>query len=95
MPNILQAQSGQTNQVDSIAGPGSYESGDGFSITTNLGRVDEATAEIDNSTWDARATGVADNNTVVVSVFSSDSAGEAPQDTDLSGDEITYSASRL
>ena len=94
MGSILTAVKGQGLDVNSVAGPTSYNTG-GFTIPTDLGRVDEATLQIDNSSFETRVDSIASNNQIAAQVFSQGSGTEASQDSDFSGDTVTYQAYRL
>lgn len=93
MPHtVLNAASGQLEEQTSVSGPNSYDATNGFSISTNLPRVDEAQTQISAGSVETRVESIASDNTIVVSVFSAASGGELPADTTLSQDTITYSA---
>lgn len=92
--NKLVAQSGQVTEADSTSGPGSYPTG-GFSIQTNIGRVDQAMVEGDNGTYDYELNSVASHNVVVVQAYNNSTGSEVSSNTDLSGDTITYAAYML
>lgn len=94
MSDILRAASGQQSESLSQDGPSSYPSG-GFSIRTNLGRVDEAMVQTDDMGFDAKVSQVTDNNVLQVAVVSQDSGNEVSDSTDLSGVSFTYDAYRL
>lgn len=94
MPDVLRARSHQQIEADSISGPGSYESGVGFSIRSNLGRVDEVDVEVNNADYEARAS-VADNNAIVATFHSQASGTELPDAADLSTDTVHWTAYRL
>lgn len=94
MPNVLRARSHQQAEADSVSGPSSYASGTGFSIRSNLGRVDEVDVEIDNASWEARAS-VADDNAIVAQFYSQGSGTEVADATDLSADTVHWTAHRL
>lgn len=94
MPNVIRGERGLL-ALESFTGPGTYDSGAGFTHTTKIGRVDEALVEVDDAQWDARVDSKS-NGDVVVKVYSADTAGtEAPDDTDLSGDNFTLFSGRL
>ena len=99
MTNVLRARSHQQTEADSVSGPSSYTSGDGFSVRSNLGRVDQVDPEIDNNLWEARLDSIASNNTMVFQFFSQSTSGasapEAPDGTDFSGDKVHWTAHRL
>lgn len=93
-PNILRAASGQQAETSSEAAPSSYPTG-GFTVSTDLGRVDEAMVEGDDGSWEVRLDSVSSKTDLDVQVFSQDGTGEAAGGTDLSGMGITYDAKRL
>lgn len=90
----LVARSGQVTESNDTSGPTSYPTG-GFSVRTNIGRVDEALVEGDSGTNVYEKTSVGDNNAIVIQAFSQASGGEIAAGTDLSGDTITYTAYML
>lgn len=95
--NLLTAMSGQQSASDTATGPQSYDTG-GFSVRTSLGRVDRATASVDNGDREARVTDTGSQDTanyVNIQVYQQGGAGEVSQDTDLSGDEFLIDAKRL
>jgi len=89
-PTPLVARSGQLQETDHVSGPNSYATG-GFSVRTNIGRVDNQIVEGDNATYEFRAS-VADNNAIVVSAYSQSTGTEVAANTDLSGVTVTYTA---
>lgn len=92
--NLMRATSGELSETSEVTGPNSYQSG-GFTISTDVGRVDEASIEVSSDdTWIAQVT---DTNTtsIIATVRSMDSGNEAANDTDLSAVEFTYTAHRL
>jgi len=91
---ILEATQGQQNEGRSFAGPSSYPTG-GFSARSDLGRVDEATVQVDNGSYDAHVESVADNNALIVQVVEEDTASEVGGGTDLSGETFVQTAYRL
>lgn len=93
MARILRAAKEQQSDHDSTSGPGSYSTG-GFSIRTNLGRVDEFDVDAADATYEAQAS-VSDNNALVVEAHAQDGTGETAAGTDLSGVTFHYSAYRL
>lgn len=82
-PSILQAETGETIEVQPDAGDddNTYQTG-GFSYSSALGRVDTAIAQIQSTSQSAKVTSIVNNNTVVVQVFSQGSgvAGEEGQE---------------
>lgn len=91
---ILRAQNGMQTNVDSASGPSSYPTG-GFSVSTDLGRVDEASVDIDNPLYEARLDSVTSKNSLLVEAYSQASGTELAAGTDLSTDSVTYTAHRL
>jgi len=98
-PNVLRTSSGQLQAADSVDGPSSYPTG-GFSVNTDLGRVNTAMVDSNNDSYEARATGVGSAGSgtqegfVVVQLYSQDGTGEVDAGTDVSGTEVSYSAFR-
>lgn len=96
MPNILRAASGQQSDIDSVSGPTTYPSNAGvFSVRTDLGRVDQAMVQVDNSQLTTRVESISSNNILNISVNSVATATPVQAGTDLSGDTFTYAAWRL
>lgn len=94
-PDILEAASGETFEATSFTAPSSYTSG-GYQHTSDLGRVDEAIAEIRSGSLDAHVASVSSDNTAHIRLFSSDTAVEVPDDdTSADGDTITVISHRL
>lgn len=93
MPNLLRAAQGGMSETNSESPPASYPSG-GFTVSTDLGRVDEAIVQIDNASWEARLEST-DETEMVVGVYSQGSGNEAAAGTDLSDDSVSYTAARL
>lgn len=93
MPNILRAANGQQNESDSFAGPSSYPTG-GFSHRTDLGRVDNASVELDRGDFEAHVESIDDDNNLVIQAFSQ-GGGEAAAGTDLSSDTFTTDSYRV
>lgn len=91
--NTLRAASGQHTESDTVSGV-TYNTG-GFTVNTNLGRVDEAMVEARGSLYEARFDSVISNNGLVVTVHSQASGDELADDTDLTGENFTYTAYRL
>lgn len=95
--NLLTSMSGQQSASDTETGPSSYPT-DGFSVRTSLGRVDRASASVDDGAREARVTGTGSLDTanyVTVQVFEQDTASEVSGGTDLSGDEYLIDSKRL
>lgn len=94
----MRAATHQQSEMNSVSGPQSYDSATGFSVRSDLGRVDEvevwAGEEDSTKPFDATAE-VADDNAIVISAFSQDTGVEAQDDTDLSGITFTWIAERL
>lgn len=93
MSNVIRASSHQQNDTNTRTGPSSYPSG-GFSLRTDLGRVDEATVEAQDGDWEAVNSGTTGNNHIQTAVFSQ-GGNEAQAGTDLSSINFTYDAYRL
>lgn len=96
--NVMRAATHQQEEDNSVDGPASYPSG-GFSVRTDLGRVDEVIVHAGESgdgqkPFDATAV-VQDNNALVVSAFSQPTGVEAAAGTDLSNITFSYTAQRL
>jgi len=91
--SLLKATTQQ--EISSTAGPDAYENGDGYSVSTDLARVDEADASTDASGVEARVTSVASYNTLVVKMYSTESGDEYAQGADLSDDTVVYEAYKL
>lgn len=75
--SILEAKSGQTQEVQTDARDGdvSYNTG-GYSYTSRLGRVDDAHAEFKSDSMTAKVTTISSNNVVEVQLFSVGTANE-------------------
>lgn len=93
-PNVLTASSGQQNEPNNVAGPSSYPTG-GFSIRTNLGRVDQAIIQGDNSARSYKVQSTPTNHIVATAHSAGSSGTELASGTDLSSDNIVYDAYRL
>lgn len=96
MSNATLLRGGQQLEVDSVDGPDNSGDDTGFEIKTNLGRVDQATVQSDDSDYYA-ASEVSDDasdNTITVTVFEQDGDAEVTDDTDLSDSTFTYTAIR-
>lgn len=91
--NSVRAASGQQIETDTVDGP-TYNTG-GFTISTNLGRVDEFIVYANGSGYEARYASTESNNQAVVTVHSQGSGDEVGDDTDLTGETFTYTAYRL
>lgn len=98
--NKLRAATGKLSEVDTVSGPATYNTG-GFTINTNLGRVNEAlvnffgTAPSSVAAHEARLQSIVSNNGLLVTVHSQDTGDEFADNTDLSDAEFSYNAHRL
>lgn len=89
---ILRAAAGE-QQTDSLTGPSSYDSGTGFTIDTDLQRVNDMMVASDNNSWEARVASTTDNS-AVVQVYSQSTNVEAPSGQDLSSVSFVYNAAQ-
>ena len=94
MSSILRAAAGGQSESEEVSAPDSYPTG-GFSVRSNLGRVDRALAEGDSLDNGYEVTSIASNNAMVVQAYDKAAGGEIGAGTDLSGDTVTYIAERL
>lgn len=94
MPSLLRAARGGQSAADDVSGPSSYPTG-GFSVRTDLGRVDRAVAEGDSLDNGYEVTSIADDNALVIQAYDKAAGGEIAGGTDLSDDTVTYLAKRL
>ena len=94
----MRAATHQQGEMDSVTGPQTYDSGAGFSVRSDLGRVDEAEVwageDDDNKPFDATVT-VQNDNELVIHAYSQATGVEAADDTDLSSINFTWLAERL
>lgn len=96
---ILSTQGGEIGS-DEVTGPdsysqvtesgGSYDSG-GYSIPTDLIRVDTGLVETDNEGQEARVVST-NENFLIVGVYEADGTAQVTGGTDLSNDEFSYQA---
>lgn len=94
MPSLLRAMEGGQTEADETSGPSSYPTG-GFSVRSNLGRVDRAMAEIDDLDTGVEVTSVSDDNALIVQAYDKAAGGEIASGTDLSDNTVTHFATRL
>lgn len=94
MTNILRASAGGMTEQESLSGPESYPTG-GFSVRSNLGRVNNVIVDGDSDTYEYEASSIDDNNAFVVQAWDRSDGTEAGAGTDLSEETVTYSAARL
>lgn len=97
MGTVLRAASGQHIEVTRVTGPTSYPSGDGFSVTSDMGRVDEFTVQSPSDSVLSKNDNITGNNTMVVKAYSmtSNVNNEIEDAVDLSGDDYILTAYRL
>lgn len=93
MGDLLRAAEGGNFEAESNSGPSSYPTG-GFSVTSDLGRIDEIILDAQNASWEAIRESTSDNS-VVVGVYSQGTGTEAAAGTDLSGVDFTHIAFQL
>lgn len=96
----MQAASGQVMEMQTVTGPTSYPNGDGFTVQSDLGRVDNFIVQTDSGTIETRNDSVVNNNQMVVKAYTANTSGNTPydevtNDNDLSGDNFTLFASKL
>ena len=87
-------------EVNSVSGPSNYSQGTGtpadeFTTRSDLDRVDEVTAGVNNGSYNAQVLSVTSNNRVHIGVFSADTGNAVSDDTDLSSESFTYTAYKL
>lgn len=96
----LRAATGEQMEIQTVTGPTSYPTG-GFSVVSNLGRVDEFTVQTPSNSIHSKNHDITGYNTMVTTAFSmgtGDAAAEGQEYNDasnLSGDEFVLTAYRL
>jgi len=86
------AKSGGLVNSDQVAGPGSYPTG-GFNIDTKLGRISTAMVESDSASYELRVQSTPTYQ-IAVQAFSAGTSSEVAAGTDLSGVNVTFTATR-
>lgn len=92
MARKYKTESGALVEVEEETGPTSYPTG-GFTVSTELGRVNSAQVDTDDPAYEARNTGASGTEFTVVAT--DPSGTEVSAGTDISSVTFNYTAKRL
>lgn len=99
MAHVMMTETGQQIQNEEVAtdalgdgDDGLYDAG-GVTVGTDLGRVDTATASISDAAYVAVASPDGAGG-ITVELYNQDGTGEVAADVDISGNTITFTATR-
>jgi len=95
MPDTIEGDEGGSVSLQSASGPSSYDAGAGFTVASNLGRVNEFMVDSDGENNVPGNQTVTNDNEMVVQVFNQDGTGEIAGGTDISGTTFTFLSARL